>query len=86
MDLTEIDLDWLNDPTRRPAIEPLVLQAARLMAEFPSQFERRRSADERLARSEFVRRVATHWPAGPMRPPEVTLLVERFGERGELAR
>jgi len=86
MDLTEIDLDWLNDPARRAEVEPMILQGARFMAEFPPQFERQRQADEILARAEFVRRVATHWPAGPTRPAEVTMLVERFGERGELAR
>ena len=83
MDLTMYDLGLLADPLRRSEVEPAALEAARFFVELPAMFDRQLSVEELVARTEFTRAVAAHWPAGPTRPHEVTLLVERYGESRE---
>jgi hypothetical protein len=80
MDLTMVDLGLLADPLRCSEMEPAAIKTARFFLDLPAQLDRHRPAEQILARAEFIRAVAEHWPAGPTRPPEVTLLLERFGD------
>ena len=83
MDLTMYDLGLLADPLRCSEVEPAALEAARFFVELPELFDRQLSIEEQVARTEFARALAAHWPAGPTRPHEVTLLLERYADSRE---
>ena len=85
MDLTMVDLGLLADPVRCSEAEPAALETARFFAELPAHFDRHLSIEQSVARIVFIRAVAAHWPAGPTRPREVILLLERYGDPGASA-
>jgi hypothetical protein len=80
MDLTMVDLGLLADPVRCGEAEPAALETARFFAELPVYFDNGLPAEQVFARSEFIRAVVAHWPAGPARPHEINRLVARYGE------
>ena len=80
MDLTMVDLALLADPVHCMEAEPAALDIARFFAELPAHLDTWLPADQIFARTLFIRAVAAHWAAGPARPREINLLVERYGE------
>ena len=80
MDLIMVDLGLLADPVRCIEAEPAALETARFFAELPARFDKGLPADQIVARREFVRAVAAHWPPGPARPREIDLVIQRYGE------
>ena len=82
MDLTMVDLGLLADPLHCAEAEPAALETARFFAELPEHFGRHLPVEQVVARNEFIRAVAAHWPPGLTRPHEVSRLLERYGDLG----
>ena len=80
MDLTMVDLGMLADPVHCVEAEPAALKIARLFAELPAHFDHGLPTEQVVARAEFIRAVAAHWPAVSARPLDITLLIERYGD------
>ena len=75
-----IPIEWPEDADALRELERQALHAAATIVEWPPEADEQRLPDGRPLSAVVAHEIVRHWPPGPGRPPEVTRLVERYGE------